>query len=121
MLKKLSDIAKKVLRFEKRSGQITITLTDDKVIRKLNAQYRKVDRATDVLSFEMDEDGILGDIVISQNTALRNSKRFKTKYEDELKRLVIHGALHLIGYDHILKSDRILMRSKEDLYAKKIC
>jgi probable rRNA maturation factor len=120
MLKRLLETAKHVVRLEKGTGRIIITLTDDKTIRALNAKFRKIDRATDVLSFEMGEDGILGDIVISEETALRNSKRFGTKYPDELKRLVIHGCLHLLGYDHLLKSGRILMRSKEDLYAKKI-
>ena len=120
MLKKLHKIAAAVLSLEKSKGKVIISITDDKTIRTLNKKYRKIDRATDVLSFFMGEDGVLGDIIISEQTAKNNSKRYKTQFNDELKRLVIHGTLHLLGYDHHQKTDRIKMRSKEDLYAKTI-
>lgn len=120
MLKKLYNIANRVIRDEKSKGTVSITLVDDKAIRKLNRKYRKIDRATDVLSFEMDEDGILGDIAVSEPTAKRNAKRFGCSYKDEMKRLVIHGTLHLLGYDHIKAALRVKMREKEDHYAKKI-
>lgn len=120
MLKRLNNIAKKVLFFEKKKGAFSILLTDDRHIRQLNKKYRKIDRATDVLSFCFEEKGHLGDIAISTDTAKRNSKRYKAPLADEFKRLVIHGTLHLLGYDHVEKSDRIKMRAKEDKYAEKI-
>ncbi len=109
-----------VARAEKSKGSISVVLVRDPEIRKLNKEFRKIDRATDVLSFEMREEGLLGEIFISTDTALRNARRFKSSVEDELKRLAIHGALHLAGYDHLSKSDRMVMREKEDRYAKKI-
>lgn len=120
MLKRLNSIAKKVLKKEKASGDICITLADDVMIRALNRVYRHMDKATDVLSFEMGEDGLLGDIVISNDTALRNAGRFGVSLDEEMKRLVIHGTLHLLGYDHKKKSDRMLMSAKEGKYAKEI-
>ena len=120
MLKKLYNIAGRVIKGERSKGKVSIALVDDKEIRHLNKRYRKIDRVTDVLSFEMDDEGILGDIVISEATAKRNAKRFGCSYYDEMKRLVIHGTLHLLGYDHIKPALRARMREKEDLYDKKI-
>ena len=120
MSKKLNKIALAVARAEKAKGSISVVLVRDAVIRPLNKKFRKLDRTTDVLSFEMGEEGILGEIVISFETAKRNARRFQVELKEELKRLAVHGALHLAGYDHQSKSDRMLMREKEDRYAKKI-
>jgi len=113
-------IAGKILRCELRGkrDEVGITFVDDKEIRKLNREYRKLDKATDVLSFEMGEEGMLGDIVISVETAGRNSKRFGVSLGDEIRRLVVHGILHLLGYDHMKKSDRKAMMKKEEGYLK---
>jgi len=96
--------------------RISLSFVDDKVIRGLNKRYRKIDRATDVLSFEMGEDGMLGDIVISVDCAKRNAKRFEASLNDEIKRLVVHGALHLLGYDHETGDERLKMRKAEQKY-----
>jgi len=120
MYKKLLEWGNKVVRAENKKGRLAVSLVGDIEIRKLNRKYRNIDRATDVLSFEMGEDGLLGDIIISEATAKRNAARFRSGYKEELKRLVIHGALHLLGYDHVKKSDRMKMRSREAFYAKKI-
>jgi len=119
-LKKLYRISAAVVRAEGKKGSAVITLTGDGQIRGLNRKYRKIDRATDVLSFEMMENGVLGDIIISSDTAARNASRFGVSLAEELKRLVIHGTLHLLGYDHGAKPGRDKMRRKEDLYGKKI-
>lgn len=118
--KYLFKISNGIVKKEKGKGKIEISFVDDKEIRRLNRKFRKIDRATDVLSFEMGESGVLGDIIISLDTAKRNAKRFRCGLEEELNRLVVHGTLHLLGYDHKNKSDMILMREKEDRYAKKI-
>ena len=107
-------------RAEKINGRISVVFVKDPEIRRLNKKFRGLNRATDVLSFEMGEEGILGEVVISTDSAKRNARRFGASLEDELKRLAIHGALHLAGYDHLSKSDRMIMREKEDRYAKKI-
>lgn len=107
------NLIKRISKAEKVGGKINLVLMSDREIRKLNARFRKKDKATDVLAFPMGEDGILGDIAISTETAKRNAKRFAVSYKDEMKRLVIHGVLHLLGYDHSKE-----MRHAEEVYQK---
>ena len=88
--------------------EVSLMLCNDSLIRELNKSYRKIDSATDVLSFEnndvySDEEGrwkCVGDIVISLDTLPENAAYFDEKNDDELKRLIVHGILHLNGYDH---------------------
>ena len=85
-------------------GEVTIVLTGDNDMRKLNASYRGKDRPTDVLSFEVGE-GIapgepFGDVVISVETARRQAREYDAPAVEELQRLIVHGVLHLCGYDH---------------------
>ena len=99
----------------------TLLLTCDEEIRSLNRHYRKLDRATDVLSFHQQElageadpasDGVfLGDIVISVETALRRSG--KGRLPGELARLAIHGLCHLFGHDHHRAGEAKIMRALE--------
>lgn len=81
-------------------------LTDDKTIRELNRAYREKDKPTDVLSFPISEEvggwTVLGDIVISVDTAKRQAEYIGHSLEEEIKRLLVHGFLHLLGYDHEL-------------------
>ncbi|MFH1617203.1 MAG: rRNA maturation RNase YbeY [Candidatus Margulisiibacteriota bacterium] len=90
----------RMLREEGEQGTVSITFCDDGFIRKLNKRYRKKDCATDVLSFKMGEDGLLGDIIISVETAGRQAKEFGCTLTEELTRLAEHGLLHLLGYSH---------------------
>jgi len=115
---KFDRLIRKIVKAETGDGrwEIGLKFVGDKEIRKLNKKFRKIDKATDVLSFEMNEDSILGDVVISKETAKRNAKRFKVSLNDEIKRLVIHGILHLLGYDHIKPQDRKKMRMLESKY-----
>lgn len=107
----------KIVRGEGCRGKsLSLTFTNDLKIRELNRKYRKLDRATDVLSFVMDEEEMLGDVVISVESAVRNAKRFKQKFSREIERLVVHGVLHLLGYDHKKSKDRDVMRKKEEEY-----
>ncbi|UCF98613.1 MAG: rRNA maturation RNase YbeY [Spirochaetaceae bacterium] len=86
--------------------ELSILLTDDETIRGLNKRYRAVDTPTDVLSFSQETDpnapGNIpaGDIVISMETMSRNARERLIHEEEELKRLLIHGILHLEGLDH---------------------
>ena len=89
-----------------RSVELSIALVDDETIRELNAKYRGQETPTDVLSFPMEQDvpmpggpKLLGDVVISLDTALRQAEAGGRSLDDELCHLVIHGALHLVGYE----------------------
>jgi probable rRNA maturation factor len=84
----------------------------------LNRQYRKKDKATDVLSFPFGDDDLLGEIYISLQRAKIQARRYGVSYNDELKRLLIHGLLHLMGYDHIKRTDRALMEAREECYLR---
>jgi probable rRNA maturation factor len=78
----------------------TIAFVSDKTIRQLNRQFRGVDKATDVLSFPADDETNLGDIAISVETASVQAKENGLELESELAQLILHGLLHLSGYDH---------------------
>ena len=86
-------------------GQLSLTLTDDAAIRELNREWRSVDRPTDVLSFPMDDDVLLGDLVISVETARRQAEERAYELRDEVRVLLVHGLLHLLGYDHELDAE----------------
>jgi len=98
-----------------KDSEICISFVDDETIRELNNSYRNINRATDVLSFPQDgpDFSILGDIVISVDTAKRHAVRYENTYEFEIKKLIVHGILHLHGFDHKKKKETIVMREKE--------
>jgi len=98
-----------------KDSEICISFVDDETIRELNNSYRNINRATDVLSFPQDgpDFSILGDIVISVDTAKRHAVRYENTYEFEIKKLIVHGILHLLGFDHKKKKETIVMREKE--------
>lgn len=106
-------LIRKILTGEGRKGRINLVLVTDREIRELNRKFRRLDRATDVLSFNMNEDGILGEIAISTETAARNARRYRVGLKREMKRLVVHGVLHILGYDHGEE-----MSSAEKVYQK---
>jgi len=101
--------------------ELSILLTDDEEMRSLNRDYRGKDKPTDVLSFSQTEGefgevggGVLGDIVISLDTARRQAEEKGHSFEKEIDVLLIHGALHLAGYDHERgKKEARAMRKKE--------
>ncbi|MGN1130511.1 MAG: rRNA maturation RNase YbeY [Ruminococcus sp.] len=113
------------------SAEISVTFVDNEEIRKLNAQYRNKDTATDVLSFPMGENGvydvnmetgakILGDVVLSMEKAIEQSKAYGHSLQREVAYLTAHSVLHLLGYDHIESMDRVRMREKEELIMTKL-
>ena len=117
-----------VLRMEEFEGsvEVSVTLVNDKQIRELNKIYRDIDRVTDVLSFPLGENGqydtnpengakLLGDIVISMETAVEQADRFGHSLQREVGYLTAHSMLHLLGYDHEDNGiQRIRMREKEE-------
>jgi len=128
-------IAAMVLRHESQplNRGLTLVITDDEYIRQLNRQYRDVDEPTDVLSFPTQEDApgggasaepafvtpeemdpYLGDVVISFPTARAQAEAQGRPVEDELALLVVHGCLHLLGYDHADDAQRATMWQRQD-------
>lgn len=102
-------------------GEVTVLLTTDAAIRKLNRQFRNKNKATDVLSFPADGIGaeeIAGDLAISVPTALRQAIEQNHSLSTEIKVLVLHGLLHLAGYDH--ESDTGQMARRERLLRAKL-
>ncbi len=108
------------------SAEISVTFVDNEEIRKLNAQYRNKDTATDVLSFPMGENGvydlnmetgakILGDVVLSMEKAIEQANAYGHSLQREVAYLTAHSVLHLLGYDHIESMERVRMREKEEL------
>lgn len=110
--------------------EVSVTLVTDEEIHQLNRDYRKVDRPTDVLSFAFDEaeepamEGmgahVLGDIIISAETANRQSQEFGHGLEREIIYLAVHGLLHLLGYDHMEEADKKIMRAEEEKALREI-
>jgi len=84
----------------KNDSPATIAFVSDKRIRELNRQFRGVDKATDVLSFPAEEKVNLGDIAVSVDTAAMQAKENGLTIEGEIAQLILHGLLHLCGYDH---------------------
>jgi probable rRNA maturation factor len=99
---------------------LSLSLVGDDAIRRLNQQYRGKDRATDVLSFALDSapqpslrERLLGDVVISVDTARRQAAQYDATLQRELYRLLIHGLLHLTGHDHERAAERRVMQREE--------
>jgi len=80
--------------------ELSVVLCGDAWIQPLNAQWRGKDAATDVLSFPQDDEVILGDVVVSVDTAQRQADEREYRLRDEVRVLLVHGLLHLLGYDH---------------------
>jgi probable rRNA maturation factor len=123
----LIDVIRHTLELEGKSGPSTVGLliTDDNNIRRLNLEYRGEDRTTDVLAFDMTDgsDGFvsppsvpphLGEVVVSYPRALAQATEYGHSEEEELDRLVIHGMLHLLGYDDHSLRDREVMWAKQE-------
>ena len=96
-----------LVSIEDGEAELSIVLCDDPYIQQLNRQHRQIDRPTDVLSFAMQEgdglladDNVLGDLVISIETAQRQADELGHPLTHELRVLLVHGLLHLLGYDH---------------------
>ena len=106
--------------------EVDITLVDDAAIHELYRTYRGIDRPTDVLSFALDEgeeepevdddeiEHLLGDVIISAPTAVRQGEEYGHGLEREMTYLAVHGMLHLLGYDHMEEKDKLIMRKREE-------
>lgn len=124
-LRRMKNLARRLLRAEScgEETEVSILLTDDEHIKELNREYRGVDAPTDVLAFSQMEgepvgcgtsDGLLGDVVISVETAKRQAEEHGHSLDDEIDILLAHGLLHLLGYDHEDPEDAKVMFAKQE-------
>jgi probable rRNA maturation factor len=109
---------------KKSKGVINLIFTTDRKMHELNKSFRKKDKSTDVLSFNIDEpeneNSIFGEIYISIAMAKKQAISYNASLTEETLRLSCHGMLHLMGYDHIEKNDEKIMKEKEEFYLSQI-
>lgn len=120
ILKKFKKIVKFIGKQEKieRNVFFELTIIDNKEIQKINNKYRNIDKETDVLSFSLWEEQLiktplLGEVFISYEKAISQSMEYGHSFQREICFLLIHGILHLLGYNHIIKSEEIIMFQKQ--------
>ena len=126
--KKIEEVLKQCYKEENIEAKylyVNIILTNPENIRKLNKEYRNINKETDVLSFPMFEkkelenfksncQEVLGDIVISIEKVQEQALEYGHSFERELSYMLVHGFYHLMGYDHIIEEDKVVMRKKEE-------
>ena len=113
----LARMAERTLEAEGRShGELSLSFVTSEEMADLHVTYMGEEGPTDVLSFPMDEEGLLGDVIVCPAEAARNNPDI----EGELRLLVTHGVLHLLGYDHEDEEARAAMWSRQDRYVKGI-
>lgn len=95
------------------SGELSVCLTDDQQIQKLNQTYRHKDESTNVLAFPAETELTLGDVVLSYETIMKEAKIQQKTFQNHLLHLFIHGILHLIGYDHKEIEEQTTMETLE--------
>lgn len=101
----------------RRVGDISVIFCSDPYILSVNQRYLQHDYYTDIITFDYCEgDRLSGDLFISIDTVRENASEYGTEFEDELNRVIVHGILHLIGYDDHTPEDVAEMRKKEDYY-----
>ena len=130
----IRTVVETVLKEEgvKKEVDVYITLTHNDNIQKINAEHRNIDKPTDVLSFPMfereeipmlkeensSEDGqvetMLGDIIVSVEKVREQAEEYGHSFKRELAYLVTHGMLHLLGYDHMIEEEKVVMRKREE-------
>ncbi len=115
---KFESMARKLLAEEGKEKDVNIVLCSDEFVREMNKNYRGLDKVTDVLSFEWHaefpgEPEMLGEIYIAREQVKRQAPEYGNTFFAEMIRVMVHGLLHLSGYDHIKAADRKVMRARE--------
>ena len=118
--KKTRSLIEKVISFEgKSTGDLNFILTTDKILKEINSEFLKHYYNTDVISFNYgDENCITGEVYISIETVKINAKNYKVSYRIELVRVMIHGVLHICGYEDRNDSEKGEMKKKEEFWLK---
>ncbi len=124
-LKEIEDLkylVKFISKYMNEDGsEFNVIIVDNEKIRKINKEYRNIDKETDVISFALEDDDkcdsmyrVLGDIYISIDKAISQAKEYNHSLKRELSFLTVHGFLHLLGYDHMNKEDEEVMFKLQD-------
>ena len=132
LVEHLRAMAEATLHYEGAPGQVTLVITDDRGIRDLNRDFLDIDAPTDVLAFSAREEGgafvvspegadYVGDVVISYPRAVAQAEEIGHPVEQELTLLVVHGLLHLLGYDHAKEEDRAIMWARQETILRELC
>ena len=109
-----------ILDENKELGELNYIFCDDEYLHKMNVQFLDHDTLTDVISFDYTEGIIIsGDVYISTERVVDNSKDYKVSFSDELHRVMVHGLLHYCGYKDKNEDDQELMRAKENHYLQR--
>ncbi len=122
---RLTGVIRTVLQHMERTGQVTLVITDDEGIRELNRDFLEIDEPTDVLAFASQEDSgpfisapeaheYLGDVIVSFPRAKAQAEEMGHPVELEINLLVVHGVLHLLGYDHGSEGEKAIMWAEQD-------
>lgn len=129
LMEEIERAVKMSLQMERNSldYEVSVSFVSNEEIHELNRDYRGVDRPTDVLSFQMDEeevygemDVVLGDIVISMEKAMEQAEDFGHSLTREVVYLTVHSMFHLMGYDHMNEEEKAEMRGKEKAVLKEL-
>ncbi len=96
--------------------EVKIIFCDDPFILSLNKNFLNHDYYTDILTFNLSEEDLVGEIYISIDRVLENSKTFKVSFNKEIHRIIFHGILHLCGYNDSTEKEKKIMTIKEDTY-----
>ena len=118
----ISEWISRTINLEEKSlGEINYIFCNDNYLHELNLKFLNHDTLTDIISFDSSLGNELhGDIYISVERVADNAKDFKTEFDDELMRVMIHGILHFCGYKDKSEKQKIEMRQKEDFYLSKL-
>ena len=113
-------ISNTIIQEKHQLQELNFIFCSDDYLLKINQEYLKHDTYTDIITFDNSEEKgmIAGDIFISIDSVKENAKTFKTSFQDELHRVMIHGTLHLLGYPDKKKEEKALMTEKENQYLK---
>jgi len=120
--KKIRSLLNHIASEENRNfSYVNIIFCNNELIKEKNKKFLGHDYETDIITFhDVDEEGLLeGELLVSVETVKSNSVKFKTTYDEEIYRVVIHGILHLCGYNDKTTSEKIKIRKKENHYIKK--
>jgi len=118
---KIRKLLEKVIKSENKStDDLVFIFTNDEKIREINKEFIKHNWFTDVIAFDYCENkNIRGEIYISVDTVKLNARNYKVSLKSEILRVMIHGILHLCGYEDETKRKKLIMKDKEDLWIKK--